>query len=638
MREPMPMRKIGQAMAIWFGLTAASAAAGSARALLPGEELTPSGLRRDTAVYVGMRDGVEIAVDVWLPANHRSGDRWPVLMKTTRYWRTNRAGWGVRFLTALHVIRAESLIDRQRAYFNSRGFVVLKVDARGSGASGGQRVVEYSREEVADLGEVAAWAARQPWSNGRVGTFGVSYDGDAAELAAVPNQPAVRAVMPLYDDFDTQALVQPGGVLLAAFVNAWGELVAALDRNDLCAAAGAHGFDCWRARQMTKGVKPVDADPRGKHLAELVARHHTLDVAATVAKAEFRDDVLAVAGDTYSFQDISPYGLRRQIESSGVPMMVWCGWMDATPCEGALIRYRTFSNPQAVVIGPLSHGGDFNADPFAASHQPPEPPLPEQYKMQADFFDSLLHRDPPDKIESTIRYYTMGEGEWHSSKVWPPEGLHAERFYFAAAGSLNDSPPVAAAASDCYQVDFTASSGKQTRWHTQLGGGDVIYPDRAGEDKKLLTYTAPPLESDVEITGSPVLTLELASTAPDGAVHAYLEDVAPNGRVTYLDEGLLRLIHHQEADPSSLPYVPLGPAHSFLRRDAKPLRPGEAVTVRLALLPTSVVLRRGHRLRLALAGADAGLFARYPASGPVAWTIYRERNRASFLEVPIKPR
>jgi putative CocE/NonD family hydrolase len=643
MKDRQP--KIGSLMLLWLALAAATA--GSARGLLPGEELTPSGLRRETAVYVTMRDGVEIAVDVWLPANHRRGDRWPVLMKTTRYWRSNGTGWGLRALAALHIVRADSLVDRQRAYFNSRGFVLLKVDARGSGASGGQRVVEYSPAEIADLGEVAAWAAWQPWSNGRVGTFGISYDGNTAELAAVPNQPAVRAVMPLYDDFDTQALVRPGGVLLSAFVKGWGDLVAGLDRNDLCAAAGLHGFQCRRVRWMSTGVKPVDADPRGRHLAELVARHHTLDIAATLTKAEFRDDALVVAGDTYRFQDICPYGLRRQIEASKVPMMVWCGWMDASVCEGTLIRYRSFTNPQAVVIGPLSHGGSFNADPFAVSHTPPEPPLPEQYRMEADFFDQALRHDPPDKIESTIRYYTMGEGKWHSTKVWPPEGLHTERLYLAESHGLSASPPssttasdasAASAASDFYQVDFSASSGKQTRWHTQLGGDDVIYPDRAAEDKKLLTYTGPPLESDLEITGSPVLTLDLTSTASDGAVHAYLEDVAPGGRVTYLDEGLFRVIHRKEADPASLPYEPLGPAHSFLRRDAEPLRPGEPATIRFSLFPTSIVLRRGHRLRLALAGADASLFERYPAAGPVAWTIHRERDRASFLELPVKRR
>jgi putative CocE/NonD family hydrolase len=254
----------------------------------------------------------------------------------------------------------------------------------------------------------------------------------------------------------------------------WGAGGAALDRNDVCAAEGARGFKCWRDRQVLPGVKRVDADPRGKHLAQLVKQHRNFDVAASVGKVEFRDDALELASGTIRFADVSPYGLRRQIESSGVPMMVWCGWMDASPCEGALIRYRTFSNPQLMVIGPLSHGDSFNGDPFAKSHRPAVPPVKEQWKMEADFFDQLLRRDPPEKIESSIRYYTMGEGAWHTTRVWPPAGSSAARLYFADGNALTASAPAAAAASDSYTVDFTASSGKLTRWHTQLGGDDVV--------------------------------------------------------------------------------------------------------------------------------------------------------------------
>jgi putative CocE/NonD family hydrolase len=204
--------------------------------------------------------------------------------------------------------------------------------------------------------------------------------------------------------------------------------------------------------------------------------------------------------------------------------------------------------------------------------------------------------------------------------------------------SREHSGGTAAEATDTYTVDFTASSGPTTRWHTQLGGGDVIYADRAREDRKLLTYTGAPLASDVEITGSPVLSLALASTTSDRAIHAYLEDVSPEGKVTYLDEGLFRVIHRKEVDPATLPYQPLGPAHSFLRADAEPLRPGEVATIRSALLPTSIVLRHGHRIRLALAGADAGLFQRYPAEGSPVWTLHRDRTHPSFLELPMRSR
>ncbi|MBV9481396.1 MAG: CocE/NonD family hydrolase [Acidobacteria bacterium] len=605
---------------------------------LPGSEITPAGYRQTTSVYVKMRDGIEIAVTILLPPDLKPGERVPALMRTTRYWRGSQIGWGLRMMLALRFVNASNLVDQQGTYFTRRHFAVLVADARGSGASGGKRLVEYSPAEVTDMGEVAAWAAHQPWSNGRIGTFGVSYDGNTAELAAAANQPAIVAVMPLYDDFDSQALIQPGGIALRRFIEQWSKLVAALDRDDVCGADEVKGWDCWKDRQMTPGVLPVDADRNGEHLAQLVREHHNTNVGKAVGKAEFRDDLLSTESGDIRFSDISPYGLRKRIEASNVPMMVWCGWLDADSCQGALIRYRTFSNPQQVVIGPLSHGGSFNVDPFAEKHLPPVPLQEEQFDKEADFFDRTLRSKTNATIASFIQYYTMGEGKWHTTKVWPPEGLSSERLYFGEGKTLTSNAPAQLRGKDSYAVDFTASSGTQTRWHTQLGGGDVVYPDRATEDKKLLTYTSAPLGADVEITGSPVLTLEIASTTTDGAIHAYLEDLAPTGRVTYLDEGILRVIHRKEVDPRSLPYELLGPAHSFQRADAEPMRPGEVARIRFSLFPTSVLLREGHSIRVALAGADASLFQRYPAWGTPTWTIYRENGRSSSLEFLVKNR
>jgi uncharacterized protein len=605
-------------------------AVATSRTTLSGEEITPAGVRQSTSLYVKMRDGVEIAVSVDLPPDLRAGERVPVLMRTTRYWREPQIGWAARMLVALHQANPEDLVDKQAAYFNRRRFAVILVDARGSGASGGYRAMEFSSAEIADMGEVAAWAAQQPWSNGRVGTFGISYEGNTAETAAVPNQPAIRAVMPLYDNFDLLFAIQAGGVPMRGLLQDWSDVVAALDRNDVCGADEVKGWRCWRDRLMTPGVRPVDADPGGKHLAELVSRHHNLNVAEAVPSIEFRDDRTGA----FTLGELSPYGLRAQIEASKVPMMVWCGWLDGGGGEGALTRYQTFSNPQVVVIGPLSHGGGFNVDPFASNHTPPAPPTEEQFKMEADFFDRALRPATPEPIESSIQYYTMGEGKWHSTKTWPPAGLSTERLYFDQDNKLNATPPKATSASDSYRVDFTASTGNQSIWATGFGGGDVVYPDRASEDKKLLVYTSSPLETDLEVTGTPILTVEMSSTASDGALHAYLEDVSPEGRVTYVDEGVLRLIDRKEVDPKTLPYQPLGPAHSFLRKDAEPLIPDQPASTRLALYPTSVLLRKAHRIRIALAGADAAVFQRYPAEATPTWTVYREPQRPSFLDLP----
>jgi uncharacterized protein len=631
------LKRIGVGIFCFVLAAIALLAVATFRTKLPGEEMTPTGVRRASSRYVKTRDGVEIAVSVYLPQELKASEKVPVLMRTTRYWREPQIGLTARLLAASHLIEPNDLTDKQVRYFNQRRFAVVLVDARGSGASGGRRVMEFSPAEVTDIGEVAAWAAQQPWSNGRIGTFGISYEGNTAELAAVPNQPAIRALMPLYDEFDNWDNIAMGGVPFRSLLHEWGEVVAALDRDDVCGADEATGWNCWKDRLMTPGVRHVDTDGNGKHLAEMLKQHHNLNVSEAIGKVEFRDDKVITEEGAVSLEEISPSGLRAKIEASKVPMMVWCGWLDGS-ATGTLIRYRTFSNPQVVVIGPLSHGGDFNVDPFAAKHLPPVPSLEEQYKMEADFFDEVLRNADPEPIESSIHYYTMGEGKWKTTKTWPPEGLQVERLYFDEHNKLSAAAPSVSSGSDSYTVDFTASSGNQTRWHTGFGGGDVIYPDRAEEDKKLLVYTSAPLESDLEVTGTPVLMLEMSSTAADGAVHAYLEDVSPEGRVTYIDEGIFRLMDRKEVDPKSLPYLQLGPAHSFLRKDAEPLTPGETVRIRFELYPTSLLLRKGHRMQVSLAGADAGVFQRFPTEGAPTWTIYREGPRASFIDLPARQR
>jgi putative CocE/NonD family hydrolase len=282
---------------------------------------------------------------------------------------------------------------------------------------------------------------------------------------------------------------------------------------------------------------------------------------------------------------------------------------------------------------------DFNADPFLipGQHSPPEPTVQQQNRMMADFFDRLLRPEGSSAIESGIRYYTMGEGQWHESKVWPPQGFdRASRLYFAEHHSLSPTPP-SASASDIYPVNFSASTGEHNRWTTELNL-DILYPDRSGEDSKLLTYTGDPLPTDVEITGSPVAVLEVASTATDGAFFAYLEDVAPNGHVTYLDEGELRAVSRKQMDIRERQYDSPGLAPNNSRHSSQPLVPAKPAELKIGMWPTSVLLRKGHQIRVALAGADAGLFRRYPPVGDVTWTVYRQGGLGSYVELPMRQR
>ena len=174
----------------------------------------------------------------------------------------------------------------------------------------------------------------------------------------------------------------------------------------------------------------------------------------------------------------------------------------------------------------------------------------------------------------------------------------------------------------------------RSRWHTELDGGPVDYGDRAAADRALLTYTSDPLGDDVEITGDPELALWLRSTAADGALHVYLETVDPRDVVRHLVEGGLRA---RDRKISTAPYATSGVYHSHRRADAAPLPVGQAVELRFALYPISVCVPKGDRVRVAIAGADAGLYARVPERDGATITVERTRERPVGDRAPGSP-
>ena len=162
------------------------------------------------------------------------------------------------------------------------------------------------------------------------------------------------------------------------------------------------------------------------------------------------------------------------------------------------------------------------------------------------------------------------------------------------------------------------------------------YTDRQDADKELLVYTSAPLESDTEVTGHPVVTLDVSSTATDGQFFVYLEDVDERGRVLAITDGQLRAIHRKLSDKEP-PYRDVSPYHSFERADAMPLVPGEIAELVFDLLPTSYLFRRGHSIRVAVAGADADHFA--PLTGdPPTVQVYRGGAHPSHIDLPVIPR
>jgi hypothetical protein len=561
------------------------------------------------SVYVPMSDGVRIAVDVILPAPLGEETRIPTVLTATRYWRA---------------VEGRPPVPPQR-FWTDHGYAVVTMDVRGTGASFGAWRYPWSRQEVRDIGEVIAWVVAQPWSDGQVGAIGTSYTGNTAQLAAATGHPAVKAVIPRFMDFDVYTdLAFPGGIPNEFLLREWGAAVAALDRDE-------------KQGSPPLGVRPVDEDRDGALLTAALRDHAANPpVYETTIGVTYRDDRVA-EWEGLAIEDWSTHTLRPAIEASGVPIYGWASWLDAGTADGLLKRYLSWRSPQRAVIGPWSHGGGHHASPYLAPEMPTTPSSETQAREALCFFDQHLRGRENGMDRRVIAYYTLGEERWKTTERWPPAGTQMARWYLREGNLLSPEPPAERSGADEYPVDFDATTGTANRWYTQLGGGDVIYPDRAEADRLLLTYTSAPLARDVEVTGHAVVTLHLRSSSPDGAIIVYLEDVVPDGPVTYVTEGHLRVIHRKLSSQEP-PYHVLGPYRSFRRKDGAPLVPGEPAELAFALYPTSVLFRQGHRIRIAIAGADRETLARIPAEGVPVIHVERNAVRPSFVELPVMAR
>jgi putative CocE/NonD family hydrolase len=236
-----------------------------------------------------------------------------------------------------------------------------------------------------------------------------------------------------------------------------------------------------------------------------------------------------------------------------------------------------------------------------------------------EFFARYLEEDStPPAGNGTLTYSTLGTDQWRTVDAWPPEHLDVRRLYPGSAGELADD--AGSESSVRYAVDPGSSTGPTSRWLAGEIGQGAAYPDRRGADETLLTFTSAPLSADLHVLGFPVVTLHLATSGIDGVVYVYLEDVGPDGSVTYLTEGCLRLLQRATAGPAGP--MGLGVPRSFARADSLPVEPGVNLDLVVELLPVSALLRSGRRLRIAIAGNDASCSpttARQARPSPSRW-------------------
>ena len=572
------------------------------------------------STYVTMPDGCRLAVDVILPDGEVSR-RWPTVLILTPYIR--------RFELAPGATGVEPSPNtyRYRDMFVPRGYALVVVDARGTGASFGTRDSFRSPRERDDYRAIADWIVAQPWSDGAIGATGISYLGAACDFLASTGHKAVKAIAPLFAVWDTWTdNYYPGGMLIKRLALVYDELMLALDHDRRELRSQFSYF----ANPALLGPMPVDDDTSGAIAKEAVKGHlANFRMPDFITEFKFRDDALPY-DPGFTSASFSPYNYLDEIPKD-IAVYAISGWMDgAGYANGTLSRFLTLPNAERrVLLGPWDHGARVNASPWRAR---PEPELPVLGEVLRFFDRHLAGRETGLEHEDPIHYFTVHAEEWRAAKSWPQAS--AIRQFFAAPGHALTAARPNDGTSDELQVDFTLGSGTQTRYE-RIAGIDATsyYADWSERERALLSFTTSPLDSALEIAGHPVVSLWLASSEPDAAVFVYLSEVEADGTSRYVTEGMLRAIHRAEA-PCPRNYRTTWPWRTFARKDARPMPIGEPQLLRFALLPTAWRFSRGSRLRLSIAGGDADHFVQTPHGRPPLLTIFSGGEHASLLELP----
>lgn len=566
--------------------------------------------------YVTMRDGCRIAVDAYLPDGDADAGPFPALLFFTPYYRRFRLAEGSQ-------TDPNPNTGQFRDFFVSRGYAVVVVDVRGTGASFGVRDGFRSPMERLDSAEVANWVVAQRWSDGSLGATGISYLGAAADFLASTGHPAVKAIAPLFSVWDTYLdNYFPGGLQIRSLTHHYDRMMLGLDQDqrDILKDFG------YFSNPDFCGPQPVDEDGDGVLLARAV-REHMQNFRQTEFMADLRYREEALPYDPfYSSAQISPYhyceGVRPEVAILSVS-----GWLDgAGYANGAIARFLTLDrNPRHLLLGPWDHGARVEVSPWRRSDQPGPTLLAELLR----FFDTyLMTLETGLEAEAPVHYYCVHEERWRSAQAWPPSDATLTLFP-DAQGALDRRPGNGTCR---YSVDPTIGTGRETRYE-RIAGLDSrnYYFDWQGRTDRMLNWETAELGEGLTIAGHPILTLDMALDSPDAALFAYLTEVEPDGSERYITEGLLRALHRAEAAPPGNQKVDW-PWRPFRRQTAKPWVPERFEPVRLPLLPTAWQVQAGSRLRLSLSGADADHFDKIPHGRAPEFRI---RVADSSLRLPV---
>ena len=589
-------------------------------------------------VCVPMRDGTELATDIYLPARNGRvvGEPMPALLQRTPYDKgpSNR-------------------VDLMR--LARHGYVVAVQDVRGRHESPGE--FNAFAQEAEDGYDAIEWLAVQLPCDGRVGTLGGSYLAYAQAAAATQTPPHLAAMCHYFGYPHGYHSVRQGGALdvfwLSYFVHmAMGGKEAQASPSVREALAQMRFREWLQQYPIREGQSPLALAPSYEQMFFDYVRHECLD-------------------DWWRQQPgLTP--ADRLDQWPDVPTLWVCGWLDhyayCHPDTLVFKRLRDLGHENHyVVFGPWTHGevGREIGQTTFGSHSTKDATLPD-YELR--WFDRWLKGINDDGLfRSRAKYFVMGGGtgllthdgllnhggEWREADLWVPEQIEPQPYHLQPSGGLALEAPEAVASSTTYRADpdnpapsstgvcytMDPAVGRVNRngaWDQvegpHLHGCEPPYlPLCARHD--VIVFQTEPLAHDLAVTGHPVVELWISTDAPDTDFVAKLIDVYPsspafpNGFALGVSEGIQRAKFRNSLEKPEL------------------LEPGQRYQMRIEMRPLANLFKQGHRLRLDITSSSWPHFdvnthtGRNPSED---WerrvavnTVYHEREHASRILLPI---
>jgi putative CocE/NonD family hydrolase len=551
-------------------------------------------IRVERYLAATMRDGVKLYGDLYRPA--RDG-KFPVLIVRTPYGVQRDGG---------HATMIK---------FAQNGYAVYFQDVRGRYESEGKW--DPFRNEAQDGYDTIEWAAKQPWSNGKVALQGGSYLGHVQWRAATQSPPSLVTAFPMVASTDIyKNWLSHGGAFRLSFNYGWG---AVRMPNRIM------NPQYWHTEKF--------APPELKY--EKILLHLPLNdidqQSAGQAVPHFRDWVKHQSFDKY-WQSISDEQIFEKVK---VPMHTSGGWFDIFlngTINGFTGMRRTGGTEKArreskMIIGAWGHGpsqkfGDVDFGP-TANRDMFEREL-RWYNHYLKGEDNGIDREPP------IEIFYMGANKWQHAQDWPLPGTKFTPYYLSSGKTLTAAKP-SAAATDKYTYDpnnpVPTVGGNNCCGTPTIAGPRDQRPIESRND--VLVYTSEALTSPLAIAGPVKMKLVAATDGRDTDWMVKLVDVHPNGFAMNVAEGILRARFRNGVDKMEL------------------LQPNQVYEFDVDMAGTANVFLPGHKIRVDITSSNFPQFDRNPNTGEdlgasskvrvAAQTVHHGGARASHIVLPVVP-